>query len=356
MTMIAITASDSGPTATRKGDLIIPGTEVAFGGFSSLLGFKSTGSTQDGKGDRDVYLLGVTNAGLQLARAGMNDLNTYSKYTFYNPEALKFSSTSPDPNLKDAKKIYLPGSFSSGSVFYSPYFNTFVMIYFNNMVDSTFYMRYLDLNKPLGADGTWVTGGKNGKGIVPEDAESLVNYAWSSEQKLWASPTSKGGFNYAGMAHPEFFNRQYFAPSLYPDGTSQNRRVNDWYGGDLISERDAGSDGKNMLLSWTGQLRGGLNSGIYQVQLAMLAFEDIPSNPTGSSSSLPASPTHSSSASSTKHGHKPINTAYNMIEKGKGSRISFFFGSYKYASRGLSALLGSAVSLLGIFGIGFLGT
>ena len=44
MTLITITAPDSGPIATRQGDLIIPGTEVAFGGFSPLLGFKSTDS------------------------------------------------------------------------------------------------------------------------------------------------------------------------------------------------------------------------------------------------------------------------------------------------------------------------
>ena len=36
MTLITITAPDGGPVPVRQGDLIIPGTEVAFGGFSTL--------------------------------------------------------------------------------------------------------------------------------------------------------------------------------------------------------------------------------------------------------------------------------------------------------------------------------
>ena len=358
MTLIAIEAPDSGPVATRQGDLIIPGTEVAFGGFSTLLGFKSTNTTQDSDAsDRDVYLLGMTNSGLQLARVGINDLNAYNKYTFYDPQTKTFTRTSPDPNLGDAKKTYLPGTFSSGSIFYSPYFSTFVMIYFNKMVDSTFYMRYLNLDNPLGADATWVTGGKNGEGIRPEDAEALVKYAWSSEQKLWLSPASKGGFNYAGMAHPEFFNRQYFATSLYPDSTSPNRRINGWYGSSLVSEKDAGSDGKYILLSWTGQLRSGLNNGIYQVQLAMLEFDDIPPNhaATAPSSSHAATPSASSLASSTTHGRRPVNTAVNMIEKGQGNPLSSFLGYGKHGDNGLWALLAWGTSLLVIVGLGVLG-
>jgi len=351
MTLIAITAPNSGPVATRQGDLIIPGTEVAYGGFSTLLGFKSTNVNPDSNaGDRDVYLLGMTNSGLQLARVGTNNLNIYSRYTFYDPEIRDFTTTSPDPNLKDPMKIYLPGTFSSGSIFYSPYFSTFVMIYFNRMVDSTFYMRYLDLDNPSGADTTWVTRGKNGQGILPEDAEALVKYAWSLEQKLWGSPMSKGGFNYAGMAHPEFFNRQYFAPSLYPDSTSQKRRVNEWFGSSIISEKDGGSDGKNVLLSWTGQLRGGLNNGIYQVQLAMLTFDDIPPNPavTASSSSYGATPTSTSSA-------RPVNTATNMIEKGQGNSLSSFLGYGKHGMGRSSASRAWGPLLLGMFGMVALG-
>ena len=354
MTLIAISAPDSGPIAMRQGDLIIPGTEVAFGGFSSLLGFKSTDATQDSdNGDRDIYLLGMTSSGLQLARVGVNDLNNYKKYTFYDPEMRLFTSKSPDPTSKDPKKVYLPGTYSSGSVFYSPYFKTFVMVYFNKMVDSTFYMRYLNLDQPLSADAIWVTGGKDGEGIVPEDAEALVKYAWSAEQKLWVSPTVKG-FNYAGTAHPEFFNRQYFAPSLYPDNTSKQRRMNTWYGSNLVAEKSAGGDGKHLLLSWTAQLHSGQNNGIYQVQLAMLEFDDItpePAMPTQSPSSPAAALTTMTSASSTKGGRKPVNTALNMIEKGGGSSLNSFLGYGRQGEYGASGIRGWIASVVGMVGI-----
>ena len=305
MTLITITAPKSGPIATRQGGLLIPGTEVAFGGFSTIIGFKST-SEQADTGDRDVYVLGMTDGGLQLARVAINDIRNWSKYTFYRPEDQEFSHTPPKPSLTDPKKIYLPGTFSSGSVYYSPYFKTFVMVYFNKMADSTFYMRYLDLDNPLKADPIWVTGGRNGEGIVPEDAEALVKYAWSAEQKLWTSPTKQGGFDYAGVAHPEYFNRQYFAPTLYPSVTSKAQRVNDWYGASLIPEAKSGGDGKNLLLSWTAQLQSGMNNGIYQVQLALLEFDTIPPNPATtatavSTTDVSATPTAFGSGSSSKH-------------------------------------------------------
>ncbi|KAL8810713.1 MAG: hypothetical protein Q9223_002160 [Gallowayella weberi] len=280
MTLISVSASSKGPVANRQGDLIISGLEVAYGGFSSLLGYTTTANAQD-LDDRDVYLLGMTDAGLQLARASVAKLTDFTTYSFWDPTQLQFVKKPPNLNEKDYQKIYLPGTFSSGSVFYSPYFNTFIMVYFNKLVDSTFRIRFLDLNNPVGKDPIWPRRGKRGQGIAPEDVEALVKYAWSPEQELYRSPPAKGGFNYAGIAHPEYFNRQYFAPSLYPKGTGRDERRNQWYGAQSVSEKDAGGDGKHLLLSWTSQLRGGLNSGIYQIQLAKVEFDNIPDNPEG---------------------------------------------------------------------------
>ena len=174
-TLITITTPDSGPIATRQGDLIIRGTEVAFGGFSTLLGYKSIDSATDpDNGDRDVYLLVMTNNGLQLARAGINDLTDFSKYTFWNPKSQNFSTSPPTPGVIDNSQIYMPGTFSSGSIFYTPYFQTFIMVCFNKMVDSTFYIRYLQLDVPLEKGAVWVARGKKGKGIEAEDIEALV--------------------------------------------------------------------------------------------------------------------------------------------------------------------------------------
>ncbi|KAL8704631.1 MAG: hypothetical protein Q9201_002217 [Fulgogasparrea decipioides] len=275
MTLISVSAPASGPVADRRSDLIIPGSEVPYGGFSSLIGYTTTAKPQD-LGDRDVYMLGMTDGGLQLARASINRLTDFSTYRFWDPKQLKFTKQSPKLNEKDYQKIYLPGSFSSGSIFYSPYFNTFLMVYFNRFVDSTFRLRFLDLNSPVGRDPIWPKHGKRGHGIVPEDVEALVKYGWSSEQELYKSPPGKGGFNYAGMAHPEFWNRQYFAPSLYPKGTSASKRLNRWYGSKLVKEKTAGGDGKHLLISWTSLSKGVFDNGIYQIQLAKVEFDTVP--------------------------------------------------------------------------------
>ena len=119
MALVVITAPESGPVAARKGDLIIPGTEVAFGGFASILGFPSTSANPRDNSTRDIYLLGAANNGLQMARVGLNDYATFTQYTFFDPQNLSFSNTPPNPNITDYQQIYLPGTFTSGSVFYS---------------------------------------------------------------------------------------------------------------------------------------------------------------------------------------------------------------------------------------------
>ncbi|MCJ1395930.1 hypothetical protein MMC18_008816 [Xylographa bjoerkii] len=319
MTLVTITAPSSGPIATREGDLIIPGTEVAFGGFATLLGYTSTANPPSGNDKRDVYLLGAANNGLQLARVGLEDMETYTEYSYFDPERLQFSKASPDPNISDYTQIYLPGTFTSGSVFYSPYFTTYLMIYLNRMADSTFYVRYLDLNKPLETDPVWIQGGKEGNGIVQEDAEALVKYAWSPQQTLYASPPGKGGFNYAGTAHPEYFNRQYFAESLYPDSTTSSQRQNAWYGSTILSENDAGSDGRHLLISWTSQLQGGTDNGIYQIWLAKVEFGITSGESTGTPSSAPSVP-----AASMHGGQQPSKTPENMMPN-IGSRMSIIF-------------------------------
>ena len=331
MTLITITAPNTGPIAIRQGDLIISGTQVAYGGFSTLLGFKSTGSeTGPDDGDRDAYLFGMTNNGLQLARAGINDLTDFAKYTFWNPLSQNFSTTPPKPGVMDNDQIYMPGTFSSGNVFYSPYFQTFIMVYFNKMVDSTFYIRYLQLDVPLGKHATWIAGGKDGKGVIAEDIEALIRYAWSSEQTLYASPPGPGGFNYAAMAHPEFCNTQYYPRSLYPPNTPAKRRVNGWYCS--ITQNAAGGDGRNLLLSWTSQvsvikahslrheLKGdsqkvaGIDNGIYEVQLAMLEFDDIPPNPDGAW-------TPTSNAAGTPTEHEPIKSVLAQALRGNATHL-----------------------------------
>ncbi|KAI4222904.1 MAG: hypothetical protein LQ349_007537 [Xanthoria aureola] len=368
MTLISIAASSSGPTVDRQGDLIISGLQVAYGGFSSVLGYTSTEKPQD-LNDRDVYLFGMSEAGLQLARASVGQLTDFSKYSFWDPTQLSFIKNPPRLDEKDFKKVYLPGTFSSGSIFYSPYFNTFLMVYFNKYVDSTFRIRFLDLNTPLGDDPTWPKQGKRGKGIAPEDVEALVKYAWSPEQELYKSPPAKGGFNYAGMAHPEYFNRQYFAPSLYPKGTSASERRNQWYGSALLPAKKAGGDGKHLLLSWTSQLRGGFGSGIYQVQLAKVEFDTIPDNPQGGfpgaavSSSMPTlslgppaqAPSATPAAPSSTHTFpsRPSSTALTSTGSAGGAAQQWWMPGPSLLVRCCGALVGVLVLLIDwVLGVG----
>lgn len=363
MTLITINAPPSGPIATRQGDLVIPGTEVAYGGFSAIIGFPRTHGTKAPKlRKRNVYLLGMTRSGLQLARVGLHDINDFDKYTFFNPKSRSFSKTPPRPDLRDSKQVYLPGTFSSGSVFYSPYFSTFIMVYYNKMADSTFYIRYLSLEDPLDDDEVWIRGGKDGKGIGPEDAEALVKYAWSLEQKLYASPPEKGGFNYAGMAHPEYFNRQYFAKSLYPDSVSEGERRNAWYGAEMIAEEggDSAPDGKYLLLSWTSQLRGGKDAGVYEIQLAMVEFDEIKpadgDDSTATTARNPSEPTKPPTGAQSSSTHQPDHRYDGLPEgyRGNSDCLSSFLGEVTAKRFGVWDMFWKVMIWLGIVAAGAL--
>ena len=357
MTFITITAPAVGPVATRHGDLIIPGSEVPFGGFSTLLGSVSTdGAAAAESGGRDVYLLGVADGGLQLARVGLNDLMAFSKHSFFDPQSFTFSTNAPRRDLRESNKIYLPGTFSSGSVFYSPYFMTFIMVYFNKMVDSTFYIRHLDLNKPLTDDRIWTQGGKNGQGVQHEDAEALVKYSWSPEQMLYHSSPGQGGFNYAGIAHPEYFNRQYFAKSLYPDYVTDEHRKNDWYGSGVILETEDGADGKNLLLSWTSQVKGGNDVGEYKVRLAVVEFDDIPMRQEeGTFAEASSAPTAPTSPPPSTTPDQPTREELNMVRqssRGDGGKRSSILGCHFQHNSGCWAMVWKAMALVGFVALG----
>ena len=190
----------------------------------------------------------------------------------------------------------------------------------------------------------WIEGGKEGKGIVQEDVEALVKYTWSPQQTLYMSPLGKGGFNYAGTAHPEYFNRQYFAQSLYPDNTPSEQRRNEWYGSTTLSEDDAGGDGRHLLISWTAQLQGGTDNGIYQIWLAKVEFDIISEQLSGISTSVPTTPT-----ATTSNGQQPSKTPENMMPN-VGSKVSPIFGVGERKERCLSDTLRSLVLLCSVLG------
>jgi hypothetical protein len=276
MTLVTVTAPSIGPQAVRSdGGLVFPDTTVQFGGFAVIFGSPSvTSGSKTPKDNRDVYLLGAAAAGLQLARAPMDDITDPTAYTYYSPLNRTFGSIAPSVNVTNGENFYLTGSFSSGTLFYNPYYKVFLLVYFNGFADNIFYVRYLDLAKPLNpTSNTWLPGGRNGTGITIDDAEAILYYSWSDEQVLFKTQPGPGGFNYAGAAHPEYFNRQYYPQSnfFYPSSQSLATRKGDWMGDSVVPE-DIVPDGNCLLLSWTEQLNGALNAGIYQIQLAVIRF------------------------------------------------------------------------------------
>ena len=137
-----------------------------------------------------------------------------------------------------------------------PYFRTFLMVYFKNTGDSIFYYRYLNLAKGLGY------------AIQPIFVEALSECEWSAEYVLYKSPPGPGGYNYAGTVHPEFFNRDYYS------GLGL-KEVNPWYGQDVVAAPATQEDGKHVMLSWTSQLHGGVNTGVYQIVMAVVEFNTL---------------------------------------------------------------------------------
>lgn len=269
MTLISIEATSSRPIASRVLELLFPGNELGWGGFAALLGTRVEDSAPTSHDEPDVYAFASIDAGLQVARAKLGEIHKREAYTYFQPSTCSFVPARPDPNPTNDSLVYLPGSFSSGSLFYSPYIYTFLLVYLNNLADSTFRIRYLDLHKPICSTGRWTTDGKDGRGISADDAEAVVRYAWSPEQTLYVAPAGAGGFNYDGFAHPQFFNRRH-----YPRWVSSVE--NDWYGAAVVPEDDAGGDGKHLLLTWTSQEQGG-NYGdgrYYQVMMAKVEFGD----------------------------------------------------------------------------------
>ena len=67
--------------------------------------------------ERDMYLLGMIDGGLQLARVRLNEIGAHDRYMFFDPENLNFTTDSPSPEGSDHEKVYLPAPFRRGASF-----------------------------------------------------------------------------------------------------------------------------------------------------------------------------------------------------------------------------------------------
>lgn len=282
-TVYKIEDTKSGVVATRLVDSLFaanddtkPSGEFApFGCFAASVGKASkcyeTGSVCH---QRSVYLLGAWGDGLQLARLSLQDLSkSEDAYSFWQSESCTFSAVGSTSKFSPFTTSYLQGSFSSGSISYSPFFRTFLMVYMTADADSTLCLRYLDLDvlSCTSNNTIWQQGGINGQGIAMEDAEAITHYAWSDPQILFKTPIQTDSmlrYNYAGMAHAEYFTRQYYQPWMYMNGGIDSSMRSPWLGYEVVTEAAAGGDGKHLMLSWTTSGEDG-----YAIVMAKVEFE-----------------------------------------------------------------------------------
>lgn len=151
--------------------------------------------------------------GFQLAHVLSKEVLDHTEYEFYNPQIGAFNNTPHICEMNNPRDFYVflekEDTFqTTGTVFFSPYFRTFVMIYTD--MNCIVKMRYLDLKFPTGKPDTYIQGSRCGRGgLVAFEVEALRFYSWSLEQKVFTLPKCHEETSSKGVpVHPEFFNRQ----------------------------------------------------------------------------------------------------------------------------------------------------
>jgi hypothetical protein len=174
-TLVEITAD---PAAGPKVERVVP--QLFYSGESPLYGGFSTIVSRDAS---DLYLFSkewdasTLTGGMRVARVSATSYKDHAQYTYW--DGATWSSDLAAASKAPAGLLF-SANLSTGDVFWSEYYNTYMAVYFNSFADSTFYMRYA-------LDGT-VTG------------------MWSDEIKLAVTQPGTGlqPYNYAGHAYPSF--------------------------------------------------------------------------------------------------------------------------------------------------------
>jgi hypothetical protein len=266
-TLVKIEDTKSGISASRIVDSLFADSEssteaISYCCFAAIVGKASECYDVYPKScpARSIYLFSAGAHGLHLARVSLSDIAKSKAYEFYHPSSCTFSTFSTSPSQSPSP--YLPGSYSTGTILYSPFLSTFILIYMTALADSTLYLRYLDLSRPICNNSIWPANSS----ITANDAAALTRYAWSDPQVLYHTPKSTL-FNYAGMAHPAFFNTQYYQDWMYSNGGIDSVMRSPWVGSEVVSEKEAGGDGKYLMVSWVTHGQGESGS-VYDIVMA----------------------------------------------------------------------------------------
>ncbi|KAK7183176.1 hypothetical protein DPSP01_011441 [Paraphaeosphaeria sporulosa] len=174
-TLVEISAD---PVAGPKVERVVPQLFYAdesplYGGFSTVVAHASS----------ELYLLSkewdasTLTGGMRVAKVPTSSYKDRATYTYWDG-----SSWTPDLAVASRAPagLLFSASLSTGDVFWSEYYSTYMVVYFNTFADSTFYMRYA--------------------------LEGTVTGKWSDEIKLAVTQPGLGPqpYNYAGHAYPTF--------------------------------------------------------------------------------------------------------------------------------------------------------
>jgi hypothetical protein len=93
-------------------------------------------------------------------------------------------------------------------LFYSPYHQTFLMVYLTPHADNTFYYRYLNASEPIIPPYLDPSSAPNLDS--PTDyVQNILSHPWSEEAILFKAPTPpSGNYVYAGSVHAGYFGDQ----------------------------------------------------------------------------------------------------------------------------------------------------
>lgn len=141
-----------------------------------------------------------------LGRVPVDQVADASAYTYWQGNETGW--TGDQPNKLSTTNTFLPGTFSTVDIFYSPRHLTFIAVYFDQYVDNDFYWRYLDADKPILP--SWAGGGDD------DIAELLVQYSWAKAQLLFQTPPPSKSYNYGGG-----LNKGYFGANDITNGGDQ---------------------------------------------------------------------------------------------------------------------------------------
>ena len=181
--------SKYGPFAQRMVKQLFKQDEVTWGSLGGLRAWPEAGS--GGHGGK-IYLFGQVDGGVLVARTTPNGITDRSSYTYWDG-----SDWSSEMLPRSSTAYFLDRPVMDLDVTYSPYHNTFIMVYLTPNADNTFYYRYL--KSDIGILPPYEQGGSE------DYVENILKKEWSDEQVLYEADAPTMGYIYAGGMHAGYF-------------------------------------------------------------------------------------------------------------------------------------------------------